>query len=105
MHHDNDISQTAVESENERNNLADEDEDLDIDLSSNKSVLWNSKAVKCLLDLYPKYKSLLDKRKIISKKMMYARINKEMCKYGYTFSSVQIENKIKSFEKAYKKKY
>lgn len=36
---------------------------------------------------------------------MYARINKEMCKYGYTFTSMQIENKMKAFEKAYKKKY
>lgn len=35
---------------------------------------------------------------------MYAHIHKEMCKYGYTFTSMQIENKMKAFEKAYKKK-
>ncbi|XP_018360526.1 PREDICTED: uncharacterized protein LOC108759542 isoform X1 [Trachymyrmex cornetzi] len=104
---DNNISQTAAESKNEHNNTsADEADKLpdDIDLSS-KSVLWNSKAIKCLLSLYPKYKNLLDKRKIVSKKMMYACVYKEMCKYGYTFTSIQIENKMKAFEKTYKKNY
>lgn len=65
MLHDNSASQTVAESENENDdNLADENEDNDINFSL-KSVLWNSKAVKCLLDLYPKYKNLFDKRKII----------------------------------------
>lgn len=99
-----DTSQTSAESNKHDLNTLTEDEDLLDDDVSSKSVLWNSKAVKCLLSLYSKYKSLFDKRKIVSKKIMYTHIHKEMCKYGYIFTIAQIENKMKAFEKAYKKK-
>lgn len=35
---------------------------------------------------------------------MYTRIHKEMSTYGYTFTSMQIENKLKALEKAFKKR-
>lgn len=35
---------------------------------------------------------------------MYAHIHKQMCEYGCIFTSMQIENKMKAFEKAYKNK-
>nr|XP_012217191.1 PREDICTED: uncharacterized protein LOC105669028 [Linepithema humile] len=104
---DNDNSQTSMESDNKQDTntpTLTEDEDLLDDVLSWKSVLWNSKAIKCLLSIYPKYKRLLDKRKFVSKKQMYTRIHKKMSTYGYTFTSMQIENKMKALEKAYKKR-
>jgi len=63
---DNDVSQTSIENDNKQDtNTPTEDEDLLDDDLSWKSVLWNNKAIKCLLSIYPKYKKLLDKRKFV----------------------------------------
>ncbi|XP_011700955.1 PREDICTED: uncharacterized protein LOC105457789 [Wasmannia auropunctata] len=63
---------------------------------------WTDANTKLFLSLYKENRDLLGQRKIKTKKIMWQKISDKMKLQGCNVSSVQVENKYKSLERAYK---
>lgn len=71
-------------------------------LIKEKAFNWNDAATKLFLDLYKQKKDDVNTRKIKTYKLMWKYIAQEMGKEGYSVSPLQVENKFKTMERAYK---
>ncbi|XP_025152482.1 uncharacterized protein LOC105184610 isoform X2 [Harpegnathos saltator] len=67
-----------------------------------KAFNWNDAATKFFLDLYKQKKDDVNTRKIKTYKLMWKYIAQEMRQEGYSVSALQVENKFKIMERAYK---
>lgn len=64
--------------------------------------VWTDNATKYFLTTYKQKRKLVESRKIKTLKTMWAEISKEMNSNGYCVTKVQVENRFKTLERAYK---
>ncbi|KYN22248.1 hypothetical protein ALC57_05359 [Trachymyrmex cornetzi] len=63
---------------------------------------WTDNSTKLFLHIYKNHVNLVAQRKIKTKKIMWQKIAEQMKSQGYNVSILQVENKYKSLERAYK---
>lgn len=102
-----DVSQLAGKDNienNIENNAANNIENNESESTENlrTSFSWNDAATKLFLEIYKTKKDLVTTRKIKTYKLLWKDIAENMKSHGYFVSSLQVENKFKSMERAYK---
>ncbi|XP_063240901.1 uncharacterized protein LOC134541397 isoform X2 [Bacillus rossius redtenbacheri] len=73
-----------------------------VDVKEDKAV-WDHSATRLLISEYDEKKQMVDSGKLKSHKIMWNLIAEEMCKQGYSYNNLQVENKWKSLDRAFKK--
>jgi len=74
----------------------------DIDSSGNKSFYWTDASTRLFLHLYRTKREMVYDRKIKNLRIMWQLISQELKEVGYIVTPLQVENKFKTLERAYK---
>ncbi|XP_029170158.1 uncharacterized protein LOC114943505 [Nylanderia fulva] len=69
---------------------------------TDSSFSWNDESTRYFLSLYQENRKLVSSRKLKTLKAMWIHIANTMTKSGYNVSPLQVENKFKTMERAYK---
>ncbi|XP_029172843.1 uncharacterized protein LOC114941852 [Nylanderia fulva] len=69
---------------------------------TDSSFSWNDEPTRYFLSLYQENRKLVLSRKLKTLKAMWIHIANTMTKSGYNVSPLQVENKFKTMERAYK---
>lgn len=69
---------------------------------ADSSFSWSDESTKYFLSLYRENRKLVPSRKLKTLKAMWVHIANTMTKSGYNVSPLQVENKFKTMERAYK---
>lgn len=69
---------------------------------TNSSFSWNDESTRYFLSLYQENRKFVSSRKLKTLKAMWIHIANTMTKSGYNVSPLQVENKFKTMERAYK---
>lgn len=72
------------------------------ELSIQETFTWTDASTKFFIELYKEKKQLLTNRKIKTKKILWEIMSESMKTKGFSVTTTQLENKLKSLERSYK---